>query len=65
MKKKYSISLKSSPLYIAKLNELYKGKINKSKFPHGVIWFTLTNNISLELTSSLLLISYMIAKAGY
>ena len=61
----YKVTFKCGTIYAKKIMELYPSKVIKAQFPHGLIWFTITDEVSLELTKSLIEISYTIAKAGY
>jgi len=64
---KYKITIKCGPAYGAKLVEYFKDTVIVSKFPYGIIWFTITNenkDASLELIKQLIDISYGIAKIG-
>ncbi|MCL2522331.1 MAG: MmcQ/YjbR family DNA-binding protein [Erysipelotrichales bacterium] len=65
---KYKIILKCGPAYGAKLIEYFDQTVSTSKFPYGIIWFSVTNEIkqpSLELIKQLIDISYEIAKIGH
>ncbi|MCL2522039.1 MAG: MmcQ/YjbR family DNA-binding protein [Erysipelotrichales bacterium] len=65
---KYKLTFKCGPAYGAKLVEYFKDTVYVSKFPYGIIWFTISNenkNTSLELIKQVIDISYEIAKIGH
>ena len=65
---KFRLTLKNGPYYANRLLFLYNNYFEKSKFPYGMLWFSVNNlskECSLELVKLLITISYNIAKAGY
>ncbi|MCL2522495.1 MAG: MmcQ/YjbR family DNA-binding protein [Erysipelotrichales bacterium] len=65
---KYKVTLKCGPAYGAKLCEYFKDLVTVSKFPYGIIWFSVSNETkqpSLELIKQMVDISYEIAKIGH
>lgn len=64
---KFQMKFKCGPLYGFLLNGLYPEFIEKSAFPHEMMWFILENKgvYSFELIKLLIDISYTIAKAGF
>jgi len=65
---KFKITLKCGPAYGTKLCEYFKDTVTVSKFPYGIIWFSVSNEAkqpSLELIKQMIDISYEIAKIGH
>ncbi|MCL2521848.1 MAG: MmcQ/YjbR family DNA-binding protein [Erysipelotrichales bacterium] len=65
---RFKLTVKCGPAYGVKLLEYFKNIVEQSKFPYGVIWFTVSNEVkqpSLELIKQMIDISYEIAKIGY
>lgn len=64
----FRITFKCGPDYGMKLCKHLMGSVNVSKYPSGLVWFTVNNEkspCSLEFIKLLIDISYRIAKIGY
>jgi len=65
---KIKLTFKCGPAYGSQLKSYLPDNVSESKFPYGLLWFTVTNETkpcSLELIKQLVDISYAIAKLGY
>ena len=64
---KFKLTLKVGNHYADKLRVVFPKTITKAKFPSGLFWYSIDNEVecSFELAKLLVEVSYNIAKAGY